>query len=76
MRQVDPSDVLAYVMEHTDATREQAEACLAIQDGFMVAVGIMYSPVGEQWPFRYYPVELPGFRGHGVVTDQAARLAA
>lgn len=54
MRQIDPSDVLAYVMEHTDATREQAEACLAIEDEFMVAVGIMYSPTGEQWPFRYY----------------------
>lgn len=54
MRQIDPSDVVAYVMEHTDVTREQAEACLAIQDEFMVAVGIMWSQEGEEWPFRFY----------------------
>lgn len=82
MRQIDPSDVLAYVLEHTDATREQAEACLAIQDEFMVAVGIMYSPTGEQWPFRYYSeAERAELAGHGkfvdtlVLAQDCARLA-
>ncbi len=70
MRQIDPRDVLAFVMEHTDATREQAEACLAIQDEFMVAVGIMYSPVGEEWPFRFYSeAEREALAGHGKVVD-------
>lgn len=70
MRQINPSDVLAFVMEHTDATREQAEACLAIQDEFMVAVGIMYSPVGVEWPFRFYPeAEREALAGHGKLVD-------
>ena len=70
MRQIDPSDVLAYVMEHTDATREQAEACLAIQDEYMVAVGIVYSPAGGGWPFRYYSeAEREALAARGRVVD-------
>ena len=74
VRQIDPSNVLAYVMEHTDATREQAEACLAIQAEYMVAVGIMYSPVGEEWPFRYYSeAEREALPGRGRVVDTLSR---
>lgn len=70
MRLIDPSNVLAFVMEHTHATREQAEACLAIQDEFMVAVGIMYSPIGEEWPFRYHSdAEREALAGHGNYVD-------
>ncbi|MFN8017619.1 MAG: hypothetical protein U0P45_05805 [Acidimicrobiales bacterium] len=66
----DPSDVLAYVLEHTDATREQAEACLAIEEEFMAAVGIIYSPVGEEWPFRYYSeAERATLTDRGTVVD-------
>lgn len=73
VRQIDPSNVLAYVMEHTDATREQAEACLAIQAEYMVAVGIMYSPVGEEWPFQYYSeAEREALPGRGRVVDTLA----
>jgi hypothetical protein len=50
----DPDDQIAFVMEHTNAERSQVEACLAIENEFMVAVGIMWSLTDEPWPFRYY----------------------
>lgn len=54
MRQFDPGDVLAFVFEHTDVTREAVEACLAIEDECLAAKGILWSPAGEEWTFRLY----------------------
>lgn len=54
MRQFDPADVVAYVLGHTDATREEVEACLAIEDEYLAAKGILWSPVGEERTFRFY----------------------
>lgn len=51
---VDPADQIAFVMERTNADRSQVEACLAIENEFLVAVGLMWSLSDEEWPFIYY----------------------